>query len=789
MHIAIRLIAIIFISCLSANGLVAQQISIKGVILDAANKQTVIGAGIRFLNDSTDKTAVSNLDGEFTINLSVGNYTVTTSAIGYNTKTEVFDFTKPQNIEIALSTKSIMTTEVEIKSTQLDENIKSTDVGHVKLDMQDIKELPALMGEVDVLKSIQLLPGVQSGGEGTTGLFIRGGGPDQNLVLLDEAPIYNTGHLFGFFSVFNADAIDRVELYKGGIPAQYGGRLSSVVDFGMRPGSKEKWSADGGVGIIASRLAIHGPIVKDKATLLLSGRRTYIDIITKPFLQNEETSGIPYFFHDFNGKLSWKVNDNNHIYVSGYTGRDNVSFLLLDNRFKADIRWGNDAATVQWQHTFSDSLFVNVFVHTNGYQFESNSRFDQVQSSAISNVSDYGVKTKFHWLANARHDVVWGAEYGYHVFTPRTFEAKTTDGEGVNLTNTSPNNQKYAQDAAVFLHDEIELTKRLKLNAGLRYSIFQQLGPYTEFQQNNGTIDTTQFNRLERVRHYGGFEPRVFGRYSIDSLSSVKAAVSVNRQYLHLLSLSGNNLPFDVWVPSSALVEPQVGIQYSVGYFRNFLDNKIESSVEVYYRDMFNQLTFREDFVPTLNGELEYDLVAGTGRSYGLELYVKKDVGRLHGWFGYTLSKSERQFDDVNGGQTFPYRYDRRHDLSIAATYKYNDRWTFGSSFVYATGQALTLQVSRYLIEGSVINKYGPRNAFRMPAYHRLDLSATLKNKPRKRINSEWVFSVYNVYNRKNAYIIYIDTEGDPTTGELKVVPRLFYLFPILPSITWNFKF
>ncbi len=764
----------------------AQHHQLSGIVRSAGDGQVIIGATITIKGKGIQKSTLTGLNGKYVLQLPTGRYNIKCQAIGFQTYEDSITLADKLEKDLALNIENVITEKVIITDTRKDENISGVDIGRVSVAIEDIKILPAFMGEVDILKSLQLLPGVQSGGEGTTGLFIRGSGPDQNLVLLDGATLYNTGHLFGFFSVFNADAIESFDLYKGGMPAQFGGRLSSIVDFKMNGGNNDKWKGNGGIGLIASRLTLDGPFAKEKGNIMLSGRRTYIDILSRPFFETATSRGVPYYFYDFNGKVAFKLNDKNRLFLSGYTGRDAVTFDLLDGRFIADIEWGNNAAILQWKHTSNDKLFWNTQLHINNYQFHTETAFDNIKTNVDSYIKDYGIKWQLDWYPNAQHHFTGGAEYIYHQFLPREFDAEADD---VEITNEVINQEKFAQESALFVNDVWKIHRLFEINLGLRFSTFQQLGPYDEISANGNAIDTTAHDNFDIVSSFNGLEPRIFFRFTVDSSSSVKAAFNVTNQYLHLLSISGNNLPFDIWVPSSVLTRAQRGFQYSIGYFRNFLDNRLESSIEVYYRDMINQSEYRQDFVPTLTGELEHDIVFGRGASYGLELFFQKKAGRLHAWLSYTLSKSERYFDDINEGHTFPYRFDRRHDLALAAIYKINDRWSISTNFVFGSGQPLTLPVARYLIEGAVVNVYGDRNSFRMPHYHRMDISVTYDSNRWKRIDGKWVFSIYNIYNRKNPYIIYIDTEGDISTNELSIIPRALYLFPILPSVSWNFSF
>lgn len=770
---------------------IGQKFSIKGKIVDSNTKQTITGATIILKNKTNSTGAISNLSGNYSCKIPEGTYQISCTFLGYQDYKDSIIISSNLVFPIFLEEDVIKIGEVIITNKKPDENVKSTDMGKVELTVEQAKKLPTLMGEVDIMKTIQLLPGVQSAGEGTNGLIVRGGSVDQNLVLLDEAPIYNTGHLFGFFSVFNADAINNMTLYKGGTPAQYGGRLSSVLAVEAKEGLTDKFHANGGIGLISSRLTIESPIKKGKSSILLSGRRTYIDILSKPFLETGTTSGIPYYFYDLNGKLKFRLSKKDQLTVTGYTGKDDVSLSVLDGRFETSFYWTNRALTVNWKHTFNDSLFLDVFLVNNRYVFFAEANFDNFESTAFSGIDGYITKVRFRKIFK-KHELHYGGIYNYLIYTPRDLSVNTSDDDGVNFDSNILNVKKYNNDVSVYLHDYYTFNKKWKVDGGVRLNMFQQLGPYTLItEQDNFQKDTTYYKRFENVKTYWSLQPRIAGRYAINDSSSIKVSVTYNNQNAHLLSLSGNALPFDIWVPSSVILKPQTSIQYSAGYFRNFLHNLLETSVEVYYKDFWNQVEFREDFTPSFTGEIEYDLTIGTGYAYGIEFLMKKQKGKFQGWLGYTLAYTKRKFDNINEGRIFPARYDRRHDLSLVVTYDLTKKWVFGGNFVYGTGQAITMQEGRYFIEGNLVNIYGDRNSFRMPPYHRLDLSITYTRKPEnKKFQSNWVFSVYNVYNRANPYLIYLDVSGDPTGTEgITVGAKQLYIFPILPSVTWNFKF
>ncbi len=771
------------------NRLVAQvKHTISGYVKDGKNGESLFSAMVQV--KETALGTITNEYGFYSITLPAGKYNLVFSYLGFDNKEVTVDVSKEnQRLNIELGTSSITTDVVEITGKRRDANVQSTDMGKVEMTMEEVKKLPALLGEVDVMRTLQLMPGVMSAGEGNSGFYVRGGGPDQNLVILDDAVVYNTGHLFGFFSVFNADAIKNTTLIKGGMPAQYGGRLSSVIDLQMKDGNMKKYQVDGGIGLISSRLTVQGPIKKDKASFIVSGRRTYIDLITKPILKRVEDGaydGNAYYFYDLNLKVNYRFGDKDRLYASGYFGRDVFVFKDSEGSFSAEIPWGNTTATLRWNHLFSDRLFMNVTAIYNDYNFALKSKFQDVSFSLSSGIKDASAKMDFDFRPNQKNSVKFGAIYTYHIFTPYTANGELGD---VEIT-TDKLSQKHAHEAAIYIQDELDISTTVKINFGMRGSLFSHVGPLEKkvFDDNGATTDTLKYKRNENIATYVRGEPRVNIRILIDESSSIKAGVTVNNQFIHLVSSSTTTLPTDLWVPSTQKVKPQLGIQYTVGYFRNFNKNMFETSVEVYYKDMFNQIEYGQSFVPQLNTDIEEGFVFGRGRSYGAEFFLKKATGKLNGWIGYTLAWTNRQFPDINDGKRFSAKYDRRHDLSIVLMYEPNKKWRMAATFVYGTGQTTTLPIGRYFVNGQIVNQYGERNSYRMQPYHRMDISATYIF-PKTKFYSDITISVYNVYNRMNPYFIYYDVDGDVNSGNLEVQAKQSSLFPVLPSLTWNFKF
>jgi hypothetical protein len=601
--------------------------------------------------------------------------------------------------------------------------------------------------------------------------------------------VYNTGHLFGFFSIFNGDAIKNTTLIKGGMPAQYGGRLSSVLDISMKDGNMNKLQAEGGIGSISSRLSIQGPIKKDKASFIVSGRRTYIDALIKPFIKkSSQFYGSGYYFYDFNAKFNYRFSNKDRLYISGYFGRDVFDFVNSQRQFNVGIPWGNSTVTARWNHVFSKKLFMNTTVVYNDYNFALNALQNNFDFTLSSGIRDANIKTDLDHYLSPEHKLKYGVQYTFHRFSPSVVSGRQDSVE------FNPNNAqlKYARETSAYVQDDWEVNDRLKLSYGLRWSGFQQVGPFKSFERdpNGNKLDSSVYNRGEQVKFYGGLEPRTTLRYTLNDQSSIKASVSRNRQYIHLVSNSGTTLPTDVWVPSTLLVKPQLSWQYAAGFFKNFNDNAYETSVEVYYKSMQNQIEYREGYTPSIK-DPEEEFVFGKGWSYGAEFFINKTKGKFTGWIGYTLAWSWRKFPGLNDGNKYPAKFDRRNDLSVVGIYELNPKWKFSAVFVYATGNATSLPEKFYLVEGVLTQQYSKINQYRLAPYHRLDLSATYVPVPKKerKVKGSWVFSLYNAYNRRNPYFLYFDQTGSAFAGTLQVQAKQVSLFPAIPSVTYNFKF
>lgn len=745
-----------------------EKFTISGYIRDASTGEELIGANVYIESISAGGSA--NVYGFYSITIPSGEYTVTYSYMGYETLQVQINLNKNirQNSELA---SEVLTGEtIVVTAETADKNVKSVEMSAIEINPIKIEPVPVLLGEQDILKTIQLLPGIKSAGEGNSGFYVRGGGSDQNLILLDEAPVFSASHLLGFFSVFNSDAIKDVKLFKGSAPAEYGGRLSSVLDLKMNEGNSKEYAFSGGVGLISSRLTFQGPIVKDKGSFIISGRRTYADLFLK---LTEDLTDIQLYFYDLNMKANYRFGMNNRLFLSGYFGRD--VFYMTGSQ---GSNWGNSTFTLRWNHLFSDQLFSNTSLIYSNYDYEIKvgdvNRFPDV-SAAIRN---YNLKSDFQYFANTQNTLKYGLNLIHYTFIPGEVAASEK-----NAVNYKKIEDKYALESDVYVSHEWDIISRLKINYGLRYSMFTVLGPGMVYSFDQGeTTDTTIYAGGDVIKRYAELEPRFSLNYLLEASSSFKISYARNRQYIHLLSNSTSGMPVDLWHPSSKIVKPGIAEQVALGYFQNFAGNNYETSIELYYKDLQNQVDYKNGAEVLMNEKVESQLVFGKGWAYGVELFIKKKFGKLNGWIGYTWSKSEREFEQINNGNAFPARQDRTHDISVVAMYEPNKKWTFSVSWVYHTGGAVTFPSGKYIVDEHTVNYYTERNGYRMPAYHRLDIGATLHFKNESSLN----FAIYNVYARRNAYTIsFRKNENDPTKTEAVRMA----LFSIVPSITYNFKF
>lgn len=768
------------------------QYQLSGVVLDTETNTPLPGASVKI--DKAKKFATTDLDGNFSFELPPGEYKVEISFIGFKKIEQKVTLNQNIRLELKMEGEAITTKEAEITDVRADQNTESTKMGQLELKVEDIKKLPAFMGEVDILKAIQLLPGVKSSGEGNAGFYVRGGGPDQNLILLDNAVVYNAAHLFGFFSVFNSDAIKDATLIKGGMPANYGGRLSSVLDISMREGDMKKWHGDGGIGYVAARATFHGPIVKDKLSILVSARRTFVDLFL-PLFANDSNGlkGNSYYFLDANAKLTWRVGKKDLITASGYFGRDQFSFRSPNSDLAIDIPWGNGIGSLQWHRYFNPKLKMTTAFTFTDYNFSTKAGSEDFGFELYSGIRDYTLKTEIDWKAWRTHELKFGATYTFHEFTPSTATARFDS----TVIQPAAIQKLYAHDFAAYVLDEFNIGKVVKLNVGLRFNYFQHTGPFDRFVKNEfgQTVDTISYGSMDNIADYARLEPRISVRFRLGANSSIKAAYTINYQNMHLANFASISLPTDVWLPSTSLVKPQQAMQGNIGFFQNFLDNMLETSVEVYYKWMKGLVEYKDNssFSSFINDNPDNILAFGEGRSFGAEFFIKKRLGKWTGWIGYTLSWTQRynfNKDEINyDGDFFYPRYDRRHDLSLTLSWDINKRWNVSGVFVLSSGNYLAVPSSFYFIGTEIVPQYDDRDNFQMAPYHRLDFSVTYVLNKSDKWSSNLNLSVYNVYSRQNPFFIFFDIKSDTPNNTIQFVGKQVSLFPIIPALTWNFSF
>ena len=755
-----------------------KRFTISGNIKDKQTGEELIGATIYIREIKTGTT--TNVYGFYSISLNPGQYNILYSFVGYASVEKSIELKENQTLNIDLQTREQQLKEVVITGERPDENIRKPEMSVIKMDIKSINKIPALMGEVDIIKAIQMLPGVQSTSEGSSGFSVRGGSPDQNLILLDEAIVYNASHLLGFFSVFNNDAIKDVTLYKGDIPASSGGRLSSLLDIRMKDGNQKNFSAAGGISTISSRLTLEGPLDKDRTSFLVAGRRTYVDLFL-PFAKNKDIRDNILYFYDFNAKINHRVNDRNRIFLSGYFGRD-----IFSNDF-ARMSLGNQTGTFRWNHLFSQKLFSNFTLIHSMYDYQLGTPEGNANSFLWkSKMQNQSVKGDFTWYANPNNTIRFGAAAIVHTFDPGI--AKGTGDESLFTEYKLPLN--YAIEYGLYLSNEQKVNDKLLIKYGVRLSAFQNIGRATvyNYDKDYNAIDSTIYSKGEIFNTWHALEPRLGANYMISTTQSVKASYSRTVQYVHLAQNSTAGTPLDLWFPSSPNVKPQKADQFAIGYFKNLKDNTIETSAEVYYKLMYDVIDFTDNAELLLNPKLEGELRIGKGRSYGLELMVKKNNGKLNGWISYTWSATRRKIEGINNGQSYRAPYEKPHNISVILNYEFTERSSLSANWVYATGAPVTFPTGRAVIGNVIVPIYSDRNAYRLPDYHRLDLSYTLKekNKKNRKWQGEWNFSVYNAYGRKNAWAINFTQEQD---NPLTTYAEKTYLFSIIPAITYNFKF
>lgn len=752
----------------------AQNFTVSGTIKSKSKGETLIGATIRAGTSGT----ISNEYGFFSLTLPAGKHTIEISSLGLQSKVMELTITKDLNLNLSLEEETKALDEVVVTAKSNQRSLSSPQMGLEKLSTREIRNIPVLLGERDVLKTIQLLPGIKSAGDGNAGFFVRGGAADQNLILLDEAPVYNASHLLGFFSTFNSDAIKDISVYKAGMPAQYGGRLSSVLDIKMNDGNNQEYDVSGGIGLISSKLNIEGPIQKDKSSFLVSGRRTYVDMFLK--LSSDSTiNNNTLYFYDLNAKMNYQLGSKDRLYLSAYFGQDKLG--VGDN---FGLKWGNGTGTIRWNHIFSNKLFSNTSLIFSNYNYQIDIRSGANDVSLFSQIRDWNIKEELQWYPNSRNSIRIGFNSIYHSMRP---------GEVSSSQNSSFNSQelekRYSWENAAYISNVWKASEKFNLSYGLRLTAFSILGA-GDFYNIDGAgniTDTLHYNSGDFVKTYFNLEPRVAASYQLNASSSLKASYARNVQNLHLISNSTSSSPTDKWVGSTNIIKPEISDQVSFGYYKNLFDNKYELNAETYYKTMQNQIDYK-DGANVFNGSnaVETELLFGKGRAYGIEAMLKKKEGKLTGWISYTLSKTERKINGINNGEWYNARQDRTHDIAVVGMYQLNKKWSLSACWIYYTGNAISFPSGKYLVDNEVYFYYTERNGYRMPAYHRLDLGATLQLKKRKKFSSELSFSLYNAYGRENAYTIsFREAENDPDKTETVQTA----LFKFIPSISYNFKF
>ncbi len=764
-----------------------EKYNLSGYVRDAADGEELIGATV----STTDFEVIvsTNVYGFYSISLTAGTYEIAYSFIGYNEFKKTVTVSENFTLDMELTSSSVNIDEALITGEAENKNVKDIDMSVSEMDIATITSIPALLGEADVIRAVQTMPGVTTVGEGASGFNVRGGGIDENLILIDEAPVYNSSHLFGFFSVFNPDVVKNVKLIKGGIPSEYGGRLSSILDVRMKDGNKKEFQGQGGIGSIFSRLTLEGPIKKDKASFIVAARRSYIDILAKPFL-GDDFQDVKFNFYDLTGKVNWRLNDNNNFFISAYKGGDVIGFDFFS------FKWGNTTTTARWNHIFNNKVFMNVTGIYTDYQYGFDVQVDDDNGFKLdSRIQSVQGKADLTFFANQLNTIKMGASSNFYDFIPAeaTF---ASEGESNDISI----DKKYAVESAAYIQNEQRVTDRLTLQYGLRFSLYQYLGGrsvYTveEGETAGGQSEITGIDnsagRWDAVQTYSNFEPRFSANLSLSKTSSLKASYNRTTQYIHLLSNTVGSSPVDVWTPSTNNIKPSMADQLALGYFRNFKSNEYQFSAEAYYKETQNVVDYINGADILINEFIEADLLSGDARAFGIEFYVKKAKGNYTGWISYTLSKTERLVNGISNNNWFPNRYDKPHNFNININRKISERTSLSLSFMYASGTPSTFPTNRINIQGWVIpqNANNERNSFRVPAYHRADVGAIIegKDRPDKKWKSQVVLSVYNLYARKNPYLFYFQqNEVTPQTTE---AIRYSVVASFIPSLTYNFNF
>ena len=750
--------------------LMAQQnVVLSGTVRDKKTGESLIKAVIR-IQELPNAGIISNEYGFYSLSLPKGNYVAVVSQVGYETLVQKIKLDSSVSIDFKLETKNQLR-EVVVESSRKNDNLTKAQMGTETINMSAISKVPVIFGEKDLLKTIQLLPGVKSAGEGNSGFFVRGGGADQNLILLDEAPVYNATHLLGFFSTFNSDAIKDATIIKGNSGSQYGGRLSSVLDVKMKEGNNQDYTVNGGLGLISSKVSIEGPLQKNKSSFILSGRRTYADMFLKA---TEKFKDNILYFYDLNAKANYQINAKNKVYISGYFGRDELG---LGQDFGID--WGNKTGTIRWNKIISNRLFLNTSLIYSDYNYNVKLKNGETNFNINSNIKDVNLKQDYTLYANGLNTLRFGFNSILHTITPSTFSG--------TVINSVAKEGRNGLENALYLTNNYRANNQLTIDYGMRLSTYTLMGGDVYNIYENGVVKSSvKLNRSSFGKTYANLEPRITTNYRISDETSIKAGYARNVQHLHLLSNSVASSPSDQWIGNSYNIKPEIADQLSLGYVTKLFKSKFELTAETYYKYLQNQIDYKDGAEINTVSDVESVLLYGIGRAYGLELLLKKKEGRLTGWIGYTLSKTERKIDGINEGKWYNARQDRTHDISVVGIYELNSRWSISGVFVYNTGDAVTYPTGKYNLQGQTLYQYAARNENRMPAYHRLDFSATYEKNKTKRMHGSWNFSLYNVYGRENAFrISFKDDPNDPTRTQIIRTA----LFKWVPSVTYQFKF
>ncbi len=776
----------------SASG--QEKFTISGYVKDQSDGETLIGATVLIRELSSGN--ITNVYGFYSITIPPGEYSVEYRYVGYQPIQKTVSLNQNVRLDVELLSTEQKLEEVVVTAKPEDENVSGMEMSTAELDITTIQKIPAFLGEVDVVKSLQLLPGVTTVGEGASGFNVRGGSVGQNLILLDEAPVYNSSHMFGFFSVFNPDAVKDVKLYKGGIPAEYGGRLSSILDVRMKEGNIKEYEVNGGVGTIFSRFAVEGPIAKNKSSFILAGRRSYIDVLAQPFLKNNDLDGVGLRFYDLTGKTNYYISDKDRIYLSGYLGRDVFKFDANQG-----FDWGNKTASLRWNHLFNDRIFSNttLFLSDYDYSFQVGETKDDLFSWK-SRILTYNFKEQFSYFINTSNELSFGAEAILYRFKPAEVLG-VSDGEESDISL----DERKSIETAIYLGNTQKVNDRLSLQYGVRLSGFQYLGAGSIYYYEDAEVkgerkpvsSIEQADNWETIQFYSNLEPRFSFKYSVNPSTSIKGSYNRMSQYIHLVSNTTASLPTDVWTPSTNNIKPQLADQVALGVFKNFLNNQLETSVEVYYKESQNQVDYIDGAEILINRFLEGDLLSGNGRAYGAEFFVKKNSGKINGWVSYTLARTELKVEGINEGDWYPTRFDQTHNVKVTANYDWSEKWSVSANFTYITGTPYTLPSYRYENQGYTIPGVLGRNNGRIPDYHRLDLSATwymrtLKSDGSpKKLQDHWVFTVYNVYARRNPFSIYFAQTDDLSVAGQAITQanQVSILGTFVPAVSYNFKF